>query len=80
MAHMYEVGTRAWQLDTAEGWIASEVEDKSVNGEKVTLRFRLQNGEVCYLSIVYVAAARLADALVYTDQDCGDNSLSSGRR
>ena len=47
MADAYAVGTRAWQTDTAEGWIASEVEDKKVDGDKVTLVFRLENGEVC---------------------------------
>ncbi|EON66577.1 hypothetical protein W97_05822 [Coniosporium apollinis CBS 100218] len=45
MAHMYDVGTRAWQPDVEEGWIASEVEQKLVNGEKVKLVFRLENGE-----------------------------------
>jgi myosin heavy subunit len=48
MAHnMYEVGTRAWQPDSTEGWIASEVEEKIVQGDKVKLVFRLANGEVC---------------------------------
>lgn len=46
MAHSYDVGTRAWQPDPTEGWIASEVEKKSVNGDKVKLLFRLANGEV----------------------------------
>ena len=46
MAHFYDVGTRAWQPDTEEGWIASEVEEKKVSGEKVKLVFRLANGEV----------------------------------
>ncbi|KAF2261074.1 myosin-2 [Lojkania enalia] len=45
MAHIYDVGTRAWQPDTTEGWVASEVEEKLVNGDKVKLIFRLQNGE-----------------------------------
>jgi myosin heavy subunit len=50
MAHnMYEVGTRAWQPDQTEGWIASEVEEKIVQGDKVKLVFRLANGEVCAL-------------------------------
>jgi myosin-5 len=47
MAHIFEVGTRAWQPDATEGWIASEVEEKIVNGDKVKLIFRLANGEVC---------------------------------
>ncbi|KAF2184698.1 myosin-2 [Zopfia rhizophila CBS 207.26] len=45
MAHIYDVGTRAWQPDTTEGWVASEVEEKLVQGGKVKLIFRLQNGE-----------------------------------
>jgi myosin V len=48
MAHSYEPGTRAWASDPAEGWIASEVEEKRVDGDKVTLVFALENGEVCY--------------------------------
>ncbi|KAF9882966.1 Myosin type-2 heavy chain 1 [Aspergillus nanangensis] len=45
MAHNYEVGTRAWQPDPVEGWIASEVTDKLVDGDKVQLVFSLDNGE-----------------------------------
>lgn len=46
MAHIYEVGTRAWQPDTTDGWVASEVKEKLVDGEKVQLVFELENGEV----------------------------------
>ena len=46
MAHNYEVGTRAWQPDATEGWVASEVEEKQVAGDKVKLVFQLANGEV----------------------------------
>ena len=46
MAHNYDVGTRAWQPDPTEGWIASEVQSKNVQGDKVTLVFELGNGEV----------------------------------
>lgn len=46
MAHTYDVGTRAWQADTAEGWIASEVTSKKVEGDNVKLVFELANGEV----------------------------------
>jgi myosin-5 len=46
MAHLYEIGTRAWQPDTTEGWVASEVEEKHIDGDKVKLIFRLANGEV----------------------------------
>ncbi|KAF2658966.1 hypothetical protein K491DRAFT_712984 [Lophiostoma macrostomum CBS 122681] len=45
MAHIFDVGTRAWQPDAAEGWVASEVVDKVVKGDKVTLDFQLENGE-----------------------------------
>lgn len=55
MAHIYEVGTRAWQPDPTEGWVASEVKDKLVDGEKVQLVFELENGEVSV--DVYSAAA-----------------------
>lgn len=46
MAHIYEVGTRAWQSDPTEGWVASEVKERLVDGEKVQLVFELENGEV----------------------------------
>lgn len=46
MSHTYDVGTKAWQPDTTEGWVASEVEQKIVDGENVTLVFALENGEV----------------------------------
>lgn len=46
MANNYDVGTRAWQPDPTEGWIASEVERKTVEGDKVKLLFRLANDEV----------------------------------
>jgi myosin-5 len=47
MAHIYDLGTRAWQPDTTEGWVASEVTDKQIAGDKVKLVFKLENGEVC---------------------------------
>ena len=46
MANMYDVGTKAWQPDQTEGWVASEVTKKQVNGDKVTLVFTFENGEV----------------------------------
>lgn len=52
MAHIYDVGTRAWQPDESEGWVASEVEDKSVKGDRVKLVFKLENGEVCEQSLI----------------------------
>lgn len=46
MAHIYENGTRAWQPDPTDGWVASEVVDKKIEGDKVKLVFQLENGEV----------------------------------
>lgn len=46
MAHIYENGTRAWQPDPTEGWVASEVVDKQIEGDKVKLVFQLETGEV----------------------------------
>ncbi|KAI9850696.1 MAG: Myosin type-2 heavy chain 1 [Thelocarpon superellum] len=45
MAHNYDVGTRAWQPDPTEGWLASEVKQKKVDGDKVKLVFQLVDGE-----------------------------------
>lgn len=47
MSNTYDVGTKAWQPDATEGWVASEVSKKTVDGDKVKLVFTLQNGEVC---------------------------------
>lgn len=48
MSHVYDVGTKAWQPDAQEGWVASEVKQKKINGDKVTLVFQLDNGEVSH--------------------------------
>ncbi|KAH7386791.1 P-loop containing nucleoside triphosphate hydrolase protein [Phaeosphaeria sp. MPI-PUGE-AT-0046c] len=45
MAHIYENGTRAWQPDPTDGWVASEVVEKKIEGDKVKLVFQLENGE-----------------------------------
>jgi myosin-5 len=45
MAHIFDIGTRAWQPDTTEGWVASEVTDKQIDGDKVKLVFQLESGE-----------------------------------
>jgi myosin-5 len=50
MASYYGVGTKAWQPDQTEGWVASEVTQKVVDGERVKLVFRLENGEVSWIS------------------------------
>ena len=44
---MYEVGTRVWQPDATEGWVASEVKQKKTDGDRVRLTLELENGEVC---------------------------------
>lgn len=49
MSNYYDVGTKAWQPDQAEGWVASEVTKKKVDGDNVKLVFALQNGEVSAL-------------------------------
>ena len=54
MAHNYDVGTRAWQPDPTEGWVASQVAEKKVQGHKVRLVFELENGEVKYNSLIGV--------------------------
>jgi myosin-5 len=55
MAHNYEVGTRAWQPEPTEGWVASEVKEKLVDGDKVRLVFLTENGEVrCYHNLLVV--------------------------
>ncbi|KAL9945393.1 hypothetical protein ACHAQF_007478 [Verticillium nonalfalfae] len=45
MAQNYDVGTRAWQPDATEGWVASEVASKTIDGPKAKLVFQLDNGE-----------------------------------
>ncbi|GAB1212039.1 hypothetical protein ATERTT37_001166 [Aspergillus terreus] len=59
MAHIYEVGTRAWQPDPTEGWVASEVTEKLVDGDKVQLVFTLENGEMVQ---VYAGKHRASQA------------------
>ncbi|KAL2266532.1 hypothetical protein VTJ83DRAFT_5884 [Remersonia thermophila] len=51
MSASYDVGTRAWQPDPTEGWVASEVVKKTVNGDKVALEFKLENGEIKTLEV-----------------------------
>ncbi|EME43214.1 hypothetical protein DOTSEDRAFT_72564 [Dothistroma septosporum NZE10] len=45
MSHTYDVGTKAWHTDATEGWVASEVTQKQVDGDKVKLVFTLESGE-----------------------------------
>ncbi|RYP19715.1 hypothetical protein DL767_009597 [Monosporascus sp. MG133] len=55
MSHSYDVGTRAWQPDATEGWVASEVVKKTVNGNKVTLDFKLENEEIKTIEVALEA-------------------------
>ncbi|ORY72028.1 putative myosin MYO2 [Pseudomassariella vexata] len=59
MSSSYDVGTRAWQPDATEGWVASEVVKKSVDGSKVTLVFKLENEET---KTVELSLAALSDS------------------
>lgn len=52
MAHSFEIGTRAWQPDPTEGWVASEVVERVVDGDKLKLVFSLENGEVSLVEAV----------------------------
>lgn len=61
MAHNYNVGTRAWQPDPTEGWIASQVESKKIQGDEVRLVFRLENGEVRRLPFLLLLFLQDAD-------------------
>ncbi|KAF3760213.1 hypothetical protein M406DRAFT_85656 [Cryphonectria parasitica EP155] len=55
MSSNYDVGTRAWQPDATEGWVASEVTKKQVDGDKVVLTFQLENGEVKEVKLTLAA-------------------------
>jgi myosin-5 len=46
MVQNYDVGTKAWQPDPTEGWVASELVDRVVDSSQVKLVFQLENGEV----------------------------------
>ncbi|KAI5862838.1 putative myosin MYO2 [Durotheca rogersii] len=59
MSHSYDVGTRAWQPDATEGWVASEVVKRTVDGDKVILEFKLENEET---KTVTLSAAALQNA------------------
>ena len=72
MAHNYDVGTRAWQPDAAEGWVASEVESKEIQGDKVKLVFRLENDEVPTLGDL-PCGYRNQTYLCFTGESGGNN-------
>ncbi|KAI4257175.1 MAG: hypothetical protein LQ352_001766 [Teloschistes flavicans] len=62
MAHSYDAGTRAWQPDPTEGWVASEVESKQIKGDRVKLVFRLDSGELRTVETSLTALSRDGDA------------------
>lgn len=86
MAHIYEVGTRAWQPDPTEGWLASEVKEKLEDGEKVQLIFELENGEVGALerrtrNPVSLKLLRPTDTvLIGADKNRGDHAVRAAGR
>lgn len=70
MSESYDVGTRAWQPDPTEGWVASEVIKKTVDGSKVTLEFQLENGEVGIFGLLRRSWMLLLSSLpLSADQD-----------
>ncbi|SPN98870.1 probable myosin MYO2 [Cephalotrichum gorgonifer] len=61
MTSAYEVGTRAWQPDPTEGWVPSELVKKTVDGDKATLVFQLENGETKSIEVSTEALAAGSD-------------------
>ncbi|KAH7362949.1 myosin-2 [Plectosphaerella cucumerina] len=61
MSQTYDVGTRAWQPDPTEGWVASEVISKTIDGDKVKLEFQLDSGETKTIELL-VDALQKGDA------------------
>ena len=76
MAHNYDVGTRVWQPDATEGWVASEVESKTIEGDKVKLVFQLANGEVSFLLKKWLIGTWLTwmNTVKNTTNNCGCTS------
>ncbi|PNY18319.1 myosin MYO2 [Tolypocladium capitatum] len=62
MASTYDVGTKAWQPDAAEGWVASELITKTVQGSKAKLVFQLDNGETKTIEVPVEALHSGSDA------------------
>lgn len=76
MAHQYDVGTGAWQPDPTEGWIASVVKEKLVQGDRVKLVFRLANEEVTFQALDRIEWARREGRLMASaDQDRRDHRV-----
>lgn len=78
MAHTYDVGTKAWQPDPTEGWVASEVEHKTIEGDKVKLVFQLANGDVRTIA-VDKGHMQQADIEFHTVEDDNNNTGCSAR-
>ncbi|KUI58869.1 Myosin-2 [Cytospora mali] len=62
MSSNFDVGTRAWQPDATEGWVASEVVKKEIDGDKVVLTFKLENGEDKEIKLPAAALEKGSDA------------------
>ncbi|KAG6020339.1 hypothetical protein E4U19_005113 [Claviceps sp. Clav32 group G5] len=62
MASTFDVGTRAWQPDAAEGWVASELVSKHIEGTKAQLVFKLENGETKTIEVAVEALQSGNDA------------------
>lgn len=75
MVHNYDVGTRAWQPDPTEGWIASEVVQKTVQEDKVQLVFELESGEVIRRSQAVPRTS--ADLISHSDKNFRDDYSGS---
>jgi myosin heavy subunit len=77
MAGNYAVGTRVWQPDPTEGWVASEIRQRKVNGDKVELVLDLENGEVRMPCVTHFAWRR-SDDCYKIDQDDRNHSVRLG--
>lgn len=84
MSDSYEVGTRAWQPDSTEGWVPSEVEEKLVEGDKVRLVFRLGDGEVranclmvssCHVTSAFIIERRAWQATAFPSRPLKSSDL-----
>lgn len=76
MAHNYDVGTRAWQPDPTEGWVASELIEKKEEGDKLKLVFELENGEVG--ALLHLRYSNMKENSVLTVL-CVDENYRAGR-
>jgi hypothetical protein len=55
----YSKGTKCWFPDKDEGWISGELVEKNVSGDKVSLKFVGQNGQVSsYRSLAHIIRFR----------------------